>query len=78
MGAPALSHGWAKSLLDSALQEEEDENRRKACRARVREKVSELAKVMGCCCDLDNWEPEVLTGHSHVCRIHKAAIEAVR
>ena len=31
---------------------------------------------MGCNCDLDNWEPERSTGHSHVCRIHKAAIAA--
>jgi len=29
---------------------------------------------MRCNCDLDNWEPEQSTGHSHVCRIHKAAI----
>ena len=30
---------------------------------------------MQCNCDLDNWEPERTTGHSHVCRIHKAAAE---
>lgn len=29
---------------------------------------------MGCNCDLDNWEPERDTGHSWVCRIHKAAV----
>lgn len=29
---------------------------------------------MQCNCDLDNWEPERSTGHSWVCRIHKAAI----
>lgn len=28
---------------------------------------------MRCNCDLDNWEPEKSTGHSHVCRIHKEA-----
>lgn len=28
---------------------------------------------MRCNCDLDNWEPERETGHSFVCRIHKAA-----
>jgi hypothetical protein len=38
--------------------------------------VKELAKTMQCNCDLDNWEPERNTGHSWVCRIHKAAIEA--
>jgi hypothetical protein len=27
-----------------------------------------------CNCDLDNWSPTVTTGHSHVCRIHKAAV----
>lgn len=32
----------------------------------------EIERV-GCNCDLDNWEPTSLTGHSHVCRIHKAA-----
>lgn len=40
----------------------------------LRERADELAKTMRCNCDLDNWEPERTTGHSHVCRIHKAAI----
>lgn len=31
---------------------------------------------MRCNCDLDNWEPEGSTGHSHVCRIHKTAMAA--
>jgi len=35
-------------------------------------------KTMQCNCDLDNWEPEKLTGHSHVCRIHNAAIRLLR
>ena len=35
-----------------------------------RERFPELR----CNCDLDNWEPEPSTGHSWVCRIHKAAI----
>ena len=35
--------------------------------------VAELEKTMQCNCDLDNWEPERDTGHSWVCRIHKAA-----
>lgn len=25
-----------------------------------------------CNCDLDNWEPTQITGHSPVCRIHKS------
>ena len=29
---------------------------------------------MRCNCDLDNWEPESTTGHSHVCRIHAKAL----
>jgi len=33
-------------------------------------------KGMHCNCDLDNWEPERSTGHSWVCRIHKATIAA--
>lgn len=33
---------------------------------------------MRCNCDLDNWEPERSTGHSWVCRIHKAAIAKAR
>lgn len=32
-----------------------------------------LGKTMQCNCDLDNWQPEPDTGHSWVCRIHKAA-----
>lgn len=33
-------------------------------------------KGVRCNCDLDSWEPERSTGHSWVCRIHKAAIAA--
>lgn len=41
--------------------------------------LHEIAKAlmgegMRCNCDLDNWEPERTTGHSHVCRIHKRAM----
>lgn len=41
--------------------------------ARIREMVSNLEKSMACNCNLDNWEPEVDTGHSWVCRIHQEA-----
>ena len=34
-----------------------------------------LRKTMQCNCDLDSWEPERTTGHSLVCRIHKAIKE---
>ena len=35
--------------------------------------AASLESKMGCNCDLDNWQPEKSTGHSWVCRIHKAA-----
>ncbi len=35
----------------------------------------EFSKTMQCNCDLDRWEPEKHTGHSHVCDIHKAVME---
>lgn len=35
--------------------------------------VKELEFSMQCNCDLDRWEPEKDTGHSWVCRIHRAA-----
>lgn len=40
----------------------------------MRAKAEELKKTMQCNCDLDRWEPELSTGHSWVCRIHKAVI----
>lgn len=36
--------------------------------------AKELSRTMQCNCDLDRWEPEQTTGHSWVCRIHKAVI----
>ena len=38
--------------------------------------IAKRLKATGlkCNCDLDNWQPEASTGHSWVCRIHKAAI----
>jgi hypothetical protein len=40
----------------------------------LRERAAELRKTLRCNCDLDRWEPERSTGHSWVCRIHKAAL----
>jgi hypothetical protein len=40
----------------------------------LKEIAAELSLTMQCNCDLDNWEPETSTGHSWVCRIHKAAM----
>jgi hypothetical protein len=44
----------------------------------MRETVAKLEKAMLCNCDLDNWQPEESTGHSWVCRIHKAAVLTAR
>ena len=44
----------------------------------LREIAQELAKTMQCNCNLDSWQPEPSTGHSHVCRIHKVAMAAAR
>ena len=41
----------------------------------LKEIAKDIKKNMQCNCDLDNWDPERSTGHSWVCRIHKAAIE---
>lgn len=46
--------------------------------ARIKRIVADFASRMQCACDLDNWEPEPVYGHSHVCPIYKAALEAVR
>jgi hypothetical protein len=39
----------------------------------LKELVAQAKETMRCNCDLDNWEPERDTGHSHVCRIHQRA-----
>lgn len=44
----------------------------------TREIAEHLAKTMRCNCDFDRWEPEYSTGHSFVCRIHKAAMAEYR
>lgn len=46
--------------------------------ASLMEYVKHFESKMGCNCDLDNWQPENSTGHSWVCRIHKAADNAHR
>lgn len=43
----------------------------------IRQIVKELESKLDCNCDLDGWEPERDTGHSWVCRIHKAARASV-
>jgi hypothetical protein len=59
---------------EEALREAERKERAKRRSVFLHAVVADLSKTMQCNCDLDNWEPERSTGHSHVCRIHKAAI----
>ena len=40
----------------------------------LREIATEVKKELRCNCDLDSWQPELSTGHSCVCRIHKKAL----
>ncbi len=44
----------------------------------LRDIAKSIRLTMQCNCDLDNWEPEPSTGHSHVCRIHNAALATWR
>ncbi len=37
--------------------------------------AKELRNIMQCNCNFDRWEPEQATGHSWVCRVHKAAVD---
>lgn len=39
----------------------------------VRAIVNKLENEMQCMCELDNWEPESVYEHSHVCPIYKVA-----
>ncbi|MHC9085380.1 hypothetical protein ACYX7E_10115 [Luteimonas sp. RIT-PG2_3] len=41
-----------------------------------KEIANHLHRVKGvrCNCDLDNWSPTSITGHTSVCRIHKSAV----
>jgi len=43
-------------------------------RESIKDIVEEKKRTLRCNCDLDNWQPETTTGHSWVCRIHKASI----
>ena len=40
----------------------------------IRQIAVDVAKTVRCYCDLDNWQPELISGHSWVCPIHKEAI----
>jgi hypothetical protein len=64
-------------LLRSTVEQKEGEKRsptinRPELTPREKAKHHEESG-MRCNCDLDKWQPTALTGHSHVCRIHKAA-----
>ena len=41
---------------------------------RLAEIIKDLEGKIQCNCDLDTWEPEKTTGHTHVCLIHKLAL----
>lgn len=74
-----LDEHEAKQAADQAEKKRRDREDAAKAQANKRcqelhQNAAELRKVMGCNCDLDNWEPEVNTGHSWVCRIHKVAI----
>ena len=47
---------------------------------KLEQAAKECADTMRCNCDLDTWEPERVpyTGHTHVCRIHQAAVAKVK
>jgi hypothetical protein len=60
--------------IDSVLAAEENERIADEYNNKLLRCAQGLENKMGCCCDLDNWQPETSTGHSWVCRIHKAAI----
>lgn len=59
------------------MQDEARRTRERDHSEAVKRVVRGLEGTMGCNCDLDNWEPEPIFGHSHVCRIYKAAREAL-
>ena len=40
----------------------------------LRQVAARLRETMQCNCDLDKWQPQRSTGHSMVCRIHRAAV----
>ena len=64
----ALRHQIREIRNDQEAKAMQDRNKRR------REFAKELAKTMRCFCDLDTWEPERTTGHSHVCPIHDKAM----
>ena len=72
--AVKVLEGIEREKAKKAEQLERAERRRQTVRA----KAAELKKTMRCNCDLDNWVPEDISGHSHVCRIHKEAVKVLK
>lgn len=58
-------------LVDRLTKLREENERRKLASAQAE---ALIVGQLQCNCDLDNWEPEPETGHSWVCRIHKALL----
>ena len=53
-------------------------DRLKAIVAEIEGKRIEGKRLVRCTCDLDNWQPDLTTGHSWVCDIHKKAMSIAR
>lgn len=72
---PPVGDSSAQEIRESAIEARRlAEETKAANKERLRERVREAEKQLACNCDLDAWQPEPSTGHSHVCRIHKAAV----
>lgn len=67
---------WQERVAERKAMKRAVQQRKEETWQRYRARAKELSKTMRCNCDLDNWEPELSTGHSWVCRIHKAALKA--
>jgi hypothetical protein len=74
LNAAEREHRLAATEVETREQQIRQEAYATKRNAFLRSVVAELQKTLQCNCDLDNWEPERSTGHSHVCRIHKVAI----
>lgn len=62
--------------INRMLQDEENDLKatNKDTTKSIKAQAQELSKTMRCNCDLDNWQPDERTGHSWVCRIHRAVV----
>jgi hypothetical protein len=48
-------------------------------KSKIRKLAEEIQKSgVRCTCDLDNWQPDVIIGHTWVCNIYKIVNERTR